>query len=185
MSYYPTLCDCSGEVVYGPAQCLTCGGDLSGGWPTSSHIAEATQKKIWNVVRVPSSLYTMNIAALNVVDMSGTGMNFTNWNQMSDRNLPSVQGAYRGLYAPSRGNSTKTSLTRMRPGAGAPGGQGVDVKHNSYARYLARRKATNIRTQTRNVTNSGTLPSGTPLQGNKTRSYGIVTNSRYCLCFTN
>ena len=21
MSYYPTTCDCSGEVVYGPAQC--------------------------------------------------------------------------------------------------------------------------------------------------------------------
>ena len=101
MSYYPTTCDCSGEVVYGPSQCQTCPGDLSGGWPTDSHIAEATQKKIWNVVRVPSSLYTMNIGALNVVDVSNGTTNFTNWNQMSDRNLPSVQGAYHGLYAPS------------------------------------------------------------------------------------
>ena len=123
-------------------------------------------------------LYTMNIGALNVVDVSNGTTNFTNWNQMSDRNLPSVQGAYHGLYTPSRGSSTKTSITRMRPGAGAPGGRGVDVKHNSYARYLARRKATNIRTQTRNIAT-------TPLQGNKTRAYGIVTNSRYCLCFTN
>ena len=91
----------------------------------------------------------MNIAALNVIDASNGDTNFTNWNQMSDRNLPSVQGAYHGLYAPSRGSSTRSSLTRMRPGACAPGGKGVDIKHNSYARYLARRKATNIRTQTR------------------------------------
>ena len=181
MSYYPTTCDCSGEVVYGPAQCQTCPGDLSGGWPTDSHIAESTQKKIWNVVRVPSSLYTMNIGALNVVDVSNGGVNFTNWNQMSDRNLPSVQGAYHGLYVPSRGNSTKTSITRMRPGSGAPGGKGVDIKHNSYARYLARKKASNIRTQT--YPSPSLTP--TPLQGNKTRAYGIVTNSRYCLCFTN
>jgi hypothetical protein len=178
MSYYPSTCDCSGEVVYGPAQCQTCPGDASGSWPTSSHIAESTQKKIWNVVRVPSSLYTMNIAALNVVDVSNGDVDFTNWNQMSDRNLPSVQGAYHGLYTPSRGSSTKSSLTRMRPGSCAPGGKGVDVKHNSYARYLARKKATNIRTQTRNIAT-------TPLQGNKTQSDGIVTNSRYCLCFTN
>ena len=174
MSYYPTECDCSGEVVYRPARCRS---DLSGCGNLSGNI-EATQKQIWNVVRVPSSLYTMNIGALNVVDVSNQSINFTNWNQMSDRNVPSVQGAYRGLYAPSRGSSTKSSLTRMRPGAGAPGGRGVDVKHHSYARYLARRKATNIRTQTRNIAT-------TPLQGNKRQSYGIVTNSRYCLCFTN
>ena len=174
MSYYPTTCDCSGEVVYRPARCRS---DLSGCGNLSGNI-EATQKQIWNVVRVPSSLYTMNIGALNVVDVSNQSINFTNWNQMSDRNVPSIQGAYRGLYAPSRGSSTKSSLTRMRPGAGAPGGRGVDVKHNSYARYLARRKATNIRTQTRNIAT-------TPLQGNKRQSYGIVTNSRYCLCFTN
>jgi hypothetical protein len=120
----------------------------------------------------------MNIAALNVIDVSNGNVNFANWNQMSDRNLPSVQGAFHGLYAPSRGSSTKSSLTRMRPGACAPGGKGVDIKHNSYARYLARRKATNIRTQTRNIAT-------TPLKGNKTQSYGIVTNSKYCLCFTN
>jgi hypothetical protein len=173
MSYYPDTCDCSGEVVYGPAQCYTgCPQD------TASN-REATQKKIWNVVRVPSSLYTMNIAALNVVDVSNGDTNFTNWNQMSDRNLPSVQGAYHGLYVPSRGSSTKSSITRMRPGSGAPGGKGVDIKHNSYARYLARKKATNIRTQTI------PLVPPIPLQGNKTRAYGIVTNSRYCLCFTN
>jgi len=129
----------------------------------------------------------MNIAALNVIDTSGGALfgagdvNYTNWNQMSDRNLPSVQGAYHGLYVPSRGNSTKSSITRMRPGSGAPGGKGVDIKHNSYARYLARKKATNIRTQT--FMPIRIFPAA--IQGNKTRAYGIVTNSKYCLCFTN
>lgn len=34
----------------------------------------------------------------------------------------------------------QSSLTRDRPGSQAPGGSGVDIKHNSYARYLARLK---------------------------------------------
>ena len=113
MSYYPSSCDCSGVAVFAPAQCQTCPGDISGAWPTQSHIAEITQKRIWNVVRVPSSLYTMNLGALNVIDLSNNATNqydFTNWNQMSDRRFPSVQGAFNGLYVPSRGNSTKTSL---------------------------------------------------------------------------
>ena len=39
MSYYPTTCDCSGEVVYGPAQCHT-------GCPQDTESnREATQKK--------------------------------------------------------------------------------------------------------------------------------------------
>ena len=41
---------------------------------------------------------------------------------------------------PTRGNSTKRTKTSLRPGALGPGGKGVDVKHNSYARYLAKKK---------------------------------------------
>ena len=41
---------------------------------------------------------------------------------------------------PTRGNSTKRTKTSLRPGALGPGGRGVDVKHNSYARYLAKKK---------------------------------------------
>jgi hypothetical protein len=64
----------------------------------------------------------------------------------------------------------------LRPGSQAPGGKGVDIKHGSYDRYLARLKGKGpLRTQ-----NDTNLP---PVQGNKTKSYGIV-NSRSCLCFT-
>ncbi len=33
---------------------------------------------------------------------------------------------------------TKRSITSLRPGAMSPGGSGVDIKHNSYDRYLNR-----------------------------------------------
>ena len=41
---------------------------------------------------------------------------------------------------PTRGNSTKQTLTRLRPGALSPGGEGVEVKHGSYERYLLKLK---------------------------------------------
>jgi hypothetical protein len=94
-----------------------------------------TQKIIQKTVRIPCSLYMDNLAALNVyqkpVEKDGV-----NWNQMSDRALASVSKA----TASSHGSSTKGTITRHRPGAGTPGGVGVDVKHNSYERRLLRLK---------------------------------------------
>ena len=74
----------------------------------------------------------MNLAALNVT--GGANKYIVNWNQSSDRAKPHV--VVRNV--PSRGNSTKYSLTRHRPGAQSAPGAGVDVKHGSYDRYLAR-----------------------------------------------
>ena len=108
-----------------------------------------TQKIIQNTVRVPSSLYSMNLGALNVyqkpnntyetITVNGTDLIVApgvNWNQMSDRKNPHIQP--NPIY--SRASSTKHTITRCRPGAGSPGGIGVDIKHNSYDRYLARIK---------------------------------------------
>ncbi len=39
-----------------------------------------------------------------------------------------------------RSSSTKHSILRERPGAQSPGGVGVDIKHNSYDRYLNKLK---------------------------------------------
>ena len=94
-----------------------------------------TLKIIQNTVRVPSSLYTMNLGALNVYQRP---VQFgVNWNQMSDRAVRHVQP----VTVSSRGSSTKHSITRHRPNAGTPGGAGVDIKHNSYYRYMDRLKA--------------------------------------------
>lgn len=129
-----------------------------------------TQKRIWNQVRVASSLFTMSKQASHIL---GTPSNLPtaqyfnlNWNQSSDRNLPNIQTNH---IVPSHGNSTRSSITRLRPGSMSPGGKGVDIKHNSYDRYLARRKSSLVRNQA--ATNL------TPLHGDKTRSIGMLSNS--------
>ena len=94
-----------------------------------------TQKIIQKTVRVPCSLYMNNLAALNVYQ-SPVEKDGVNWNQMSDRALASVAKA----TVSSHGSSTKGTITRHRPGAGTPGGVGVDIKHNSYERRLLRLK---------------------------------------------
>ena len=81
---------------------------------TSNSPADQYQrlKLIQNTVRVPASLYTMNLGYLASGSNSSTAVC---WNQMSDRLVPSVQRA--------------------------TGGVGCDIKHNSYERYLNRIKA--------------------------------------------
>jgi hypothetical protein len=97
------------------------------------------QKIIQKTIRIDSSLYTMNIAGLNVyqspsneyqvVDQARTNYVVppnSNWNQMSDRSKPARQYVKRKVS--------------NKPGSMSPGGIGVDIKHNSYERYLNRIK---------------------------------------------
>jgi hypothetical protein len=140
MPYDASSCDCSyGLIRVKPTQCrLGCGGEgPSYGW--NGVLRTITQKRIWHTVGVPESLYLSELSAFTIVGGSDNRPTYppgVNWNQSSDRARAHLQIA----TVPSHGNSTKTTLTRHRPGASTPGGKGVDVKHNSYARYLARRK---------------------------------------------
>jgi hypothetical protein len=98
-------------------------------------------KIIQNTVRVASSLYTMNLGALNAYTKPTSATYNVCWNQMSDRPIPSVQKT----YVPTKGStigssSTRHTVTGPRPGAQSPGGVGCDIKHNSYDRYLNRIK---------------------------------------------
>jgi hypothetical protein len=105
--------------------CRGCYNNLSGNDPASQY---QRLKLIQNTVRVPSSIYTMNLGSLTVYqapDMFGV-----NWNQMSDRKDPHTQKAF---------ISMKSSKT-IKPGNLTPGGVGCDIKHNSYDRYLNRLK---------------------------------------------
>jgi hypothetical protein len=161
-SFLVTSCDCNGGNIPTVVQCKTC---ITGG--------------ISDTVRSPLWIEADSLAAMNVRG-SFTGANNNNplvananvnWNQSSDRARPAMMLA----YVPSRGNSTKTTITRCRPGATAPGGTGVDVKHNSYARFLARKKAGTIRQQS-NVT--GTL---TDAERAYYTQYSLVQNAA-CNC---
>tara|TARA_B100000902_G_scaffold399607_1_gene471305 strand:+ start:3396 stop:3797 length:402 start_codon:yes stop_codon:yes gene_type:complete len=126
------------------------------------------QQRIWNTVRMDSSIYTMSLGVQNV---KGGYKNKpqpeylgVNWNQMSDRAVPSVQTAY-----------VPRSRTGHRPGgAGAAGplANGVDVKHGSYARYLARKKGLEMRSKK-------ATPLPAPLYGNKNYLLGLIPG---CKC---
>lgn len=175
-------CTCNYNVINekedpAPTQCKSCACSSPQG--CCMHSIEdnmALQKKIWRQVRVAPSLYMNNLTAITVEghqrDPSKHPSNaprekyaYVNWNQSSDRAVPSIQRAHH----PSRGNSTRASLTRHRPGAAGPAGKGVDIKHNSYARYLARKKG--------KVFNPKVVVAKVPKYGNKTQTYNIVNNT--------
>ena len=69
------------------------------------------------------------------------------------------------------GNSTRSALTRCRPGAMSPGGVGCDIKHNSYARHLNRLKG---RGPLRRGIPSPLGSGAPPMTGAKVVNYGIV-----------
>lgn len=166
MSYLAGSCDCSGVPISKlqplPAQCKRCNGSEN-----ADVTEEQRQRLIWNVARAPSSLYVMNLGAQNVVGgVSNKPLAVNggvNWNQMSDRARPHV--------VPGTMNVPRYR-TRIIPGQLSAPGVGVDVKHDSYARYLARKKAPNMRTK-----KSTPLPA--PIQGNKQYVLGFVAG---CAC---
>jgi hypothetical protein len=172
-------------------RCRGCSKNLNSNTPASQY---QRLKLIQNTVRVPSSLYTMNLAALNayeppdstyqVVDIAGANYVVSpgvNWNQMSDRRQPHKQFATASgsTYGAS---STRRTVTRLRPGALSPGGHGVDIKHNSYDRYLNRLKG-------KGPVRRGVIPPtfglpipynrAFPIYGGKTVKTSIVSN---CNC---
>jgi hypothetical protein len=142
----------------------------SGGFVAS---ADATQRRIQNTVRVSQSEYLENLAGLNVYVAPIAKYGLVNWNQGSDRAEP---GRVMRNVPSYNASSTKTSITRMRPGSCSAAGEGVDIKHGSYARYLAR-----IKGRGPYRTESQTVP---PVEGNKTKKYGIAYSHRddRCMC---
>lgn len=175
--------------------CRNCFNQLNSNDPASQY---QKQKIIQNTVRVPSSLYTMNLEGLagykqplttgQYVSQSGAVYYVppnTYWNQQSDRPVPSQQVAKTASGATYHSSSTKHSITRLRPGAMSPGGNGVDIKHNSYDRYLNKLKG-------KGPLKRGTIPATfglpipftnvAPVYGGKTMKTNIVSG---CNCSTN
>ena len=133
--------------------------------------AASTQQRIWRTGRVPASEYTMNRAALHVYTAPTLAIG-VNCNQYSDRAVAGIVHS----NVPSHASSTHHSLTRCRPGSTSAPGAGVDVKHGSYDRYLARLKGRSaLRTQ------APAKAAAVPLEGNKTQKYGIAYYNK-CLC---
>jgi len=139
------------------------------------------QKIIQNTVRVASSNFTMNLGALTVYQKPTIAFSNVNWNQQSDRAVPHIQTLVSSSGGNPGGNSTKRSLTRCRPGALSPGGIGVDIKHNSYDRYLARLKGKGPLKRQLISTYQIKQSDQYPVKGGKYYKTNIVTG---CNCMT-
>ena len=161
-------CNYSNSESYNVNQCVSCSSCTN----NIRCSTEITQKRIWNQVRIPSSLYAMNVGSLTSAAERLQYGPQVNWNQRSDRQDASIQTAVH----PSHGNSLRSSLTSNKPGTCAPGGRGVDIKHDSYARYLNRKKAGNLKTQPVNTRATK------PIVGNKTYATNAVATSIDCNC---
>jgi hypothetical protein len=139
-------------------------------------------KLIQNTVRVASSLYTMNLGALNAYTKPTAATYNVCWNQMSDRPIPSVQKTYVPTGANNSLNNRHSSVTSSKPGSQSPGGIGCDIKHNSYDRYLNRLKGkAPLRRGVIPPTFGAPIPFNRafPIYGGKTTKTSIVNN---CNC---
>ena len=126
-------------------------------------IINQRQKIIQKVVRINSSLYTMNIIPPGL-----------NWNQMSDRSRPAHQVVKTSSGSTYGSSSLRGTKVRNRPGAMSPGGSGVDIKHNSYERYLNRIKGKGLLKKGRVQLNNEQK-----MTGGKDSRLAIVNN---CFC---
>ena len=141
-------------------------------------------KIIQNNVRVPSSIYTNDLGSLNVYQQPSNINSNVNWNQQSDRSIPHIQPNIVAGGSFYHSSSTKHTITRCRPGAGCPGGIGVDVKHNSYDRYLKRLKGKGpARSQPipQNFGEPIIFNRALPIYGGKTLKTNIVGDNCNCL----
>ncbi len=203
MSNTFNLCDCSsnGLPLYQPARCMACMSDCSGCGGLSSNInLKMTEKRIQNQVRVHESQYTDVLGAMtiatNYLDASANPLEATTvWanrfslRNQSDRREPSrtgsniqtnAAGSTNYVNVPTRGNSTRSTITANRPGAMTPGGYGVDVKHGSYARYLGKLKGRTMAVPTNNGVPIQYTVAPTAVLNNKSYRFNLLNLN--CLC---
>jgi hypothetical protein len=108
----------------------------------TSHNAIQIQKAIQDQLHTSSSNYTQVLGSL-AVSQAIDKSNTKAWHNASDRSQKKTGANY-----------------------------GVDIKHNSYDRYLAKKKSTTLKTQTSHQI---------PLQGNKTKYYSLITQNNNCI----
>ena len=148
------------------------------GGQTDWNSIDQRQRIIQNVVRVPASQYTVNISALNVFDPSqNSGETGSNFSGPSDRGYPSGYMNY----------SMSSNKPNGRPGTSVTttsnvNTHGVDVKHNSYARYLAKKKGAGSARSGYYSSSSQASNRATALYGGKNVMFSIVRGN--CNCVT-
>ncbi len=143
------------------------------------------QKKIQKQTGVSSSTYMNNLVPFEVTkgqkNYKDQGLTPQGASQASDRNTsvtpPSSQIVHRNT------NSLRGSRTSLKPGSLAPGNNGVDIKHNSYDRYLAKLKVKSLKPISK-ISFDPTNPyppksSNLPMYGNKRNNISIFNYGGY------
>ena len=123
---------------------------------SSSHNIIQIQKEIQNQLHTSCSNYTQVIGSLNIAQDINNSISKKPWHNASDRTQAHGQISI----------NVKTSQKENK---------GVDIKHNSYERYLAKKKSTTLKTQ--NTQSIQPLP----LRGNKTKYYSLTTQTNNCV----
>lgn len=151
------LCDCSTNIINNSSiQCKGCTTNycMSGNSIDCKNARQKTiEARIQNQVCVSQSQMNSILSAFYIREINQNNPLETHLSSSkiwgNDNYLRNQSDRLNIHYSrnnnvPSRGNSTKSSVTSNRPGSMAPGGKGVDIKHGSYARYLGKIKANNI-----------------------------------------
>jgi hypothetical protein len=123
---------------------------------SSSHNTIQIQKEIQNQLHTSSSNYTQVISSLNVVQDINNSASKKPWHNASDR-------------AQAHGQVSTNAVTSHKEN------KGIDIKHNSYSRYLAKKKSGTLKTQKTQTIQP------TPLNGNKTKYYSLSTQNNNCV----
>lgn len=158
--------ECSGNLY--ESTIVQCKGCID----NSSFDTFITQKKIQKQTGVASSTYNNNLVPYQVTKAQQNyinQLNGTGAHPASDRNESSAKN----MQIINRNTSSlRGSRTSLKPGSLAPPINGVDVKHGSYDRHLAKLKAKSLKPQS-SLTNSK------PLYGNKQNNISIFNYGNY------
>ena len=132
-----TLCNCSSlSLTFTTNNCKSYD-NIKNLYGNKGLFTTNIDNQINHLVRMPTSLYLLKKST----DTIGCSKKNTcppySTSNLSDQTVLSTSIA----TVPTRGNSLKSTITSLRPGAMTPGGKGVDIKHGSYARYLAQKKS--------------------------------------------
>ena len=142
-----------------------------------------TNKKIQHVVGVSESEYISNF-------QSAVVSNGSRLSPVQIINSPPSYGAGTWNQASDRSSPAGSQIKKPKTGSSIHVGIGVDVKHNSYARYLARLKGKNLKVNRVNTTQfnaiKARLDKNKPVVNNKPFPLMIVQqagkNTNVCAC---
>lgn len=178
---FSNICQCSGSIIKDIVQCRGSCYDCNGNNCSNTNL-KSSELHIQDQAGIPSSQYANVLSSFTVgKDLMENGrrnyskeFNYPNRN-LSDRYLGSVIKT--SSIIPTRGNSTKSSITSHKPGSSNPGGKGVDVKHGSYARHLAILNAKNIKGS--NIKQPFSV-NPKAIINNKSYKFTIIRGNCYC-----